>query len=93
MLDWKHRIDAVPETGRRVQIRARDGSEQPATVRQPQPGADEYSGMGDDVRFLTDRGMWLKPSRTVTHWAYLADDQVAETERTEEEAADDRYDQ
>lgn len=76
---WTHRIDAVPEVGRRIAFVSDSGKALGANGREGRvvrcpPGDNFWKGIGDDVRILPDRGILLLiPSLTYAWWRYLDD--------------------
>lgn len=69
-VDWTHRIDAVPERYRDVQIRFADGTVRDARTVPATPFEQiKFKGIGDWVAYQTACGRYL--ARDVTHWKYV----------------------
>lgn len=77
MTEWTHRIDAVPQVGRRIAFVSDTGKMMGAIGREgvvvrPYANDDFYRGIGDTVRIHPDGGgVWLIPSLTFDWWRYL----------------------
>ncbi len=70
-----HRIDAVPEVGRRIRFaKERDDFGRTGQVVRLNHGDKLWHGIGDDVRIDPDdsTGVLLIPSHTFNWWAYVA---------------------
>lgn len=68
---WKHRIDAVPEVGKRILFGyAVDGDHQEGLVVECPEGDTYYEGVADDVRIQLADGKLVIPTRSYSWWCY-----------------------
>lgn len=65
---WTHRIDAIPEIGRKVRISCKGGMLCDADVVDAWDMA--YTGIGCEVGYITSCGQPVA-ARNVEHWKYL----------------------
>lgn len=75
MKGWHHRIDCVPQIGRRVEFGHFTAPTDPtrfARVVAPYHDDRFRAGLGDDVRLDPEdsTGVWLIPSKAYSWWRY-----------------------
>lgn len=74
MSKWTHRIDALPEVGKAVEIMVSDGNIFVAVVQEREP--QRYEGVGAEVQYqiVNDEGRRhgdIVPGHTITKWRSL----------------------
>jgi len=65
---WHHRIDAVPQIGRKVQIMTTAGKEWTAKVCKASPRST-FRGIGCEVAYNIGMGLLVQADQ-ISHWRY-----------------------